>query len=1342
MSAMVDPGSHIAYEIDSVSSFKLEETISSQILGLEFRQSQKIRLNGERFPDTISPLKTFVRESHPFPPDELLTLVWRYQDSDYQQGKKLSLPLCFSNTSDRFEVREVSFDGAMDIQCATEPASEDSQDRVCHVQLNAASFASELSVQKGRFDYQCTVDIVQKKRGSISGELLVFSYLIKPELFANNAQKNATSGAPEQGKSGRSNRLSGSEGGGFSGGMGGDDYRKPRKKGGGAAFPDIDLLVYLPEQNADQESADQESADQESADQESDDTEHLMGDVQWQSTAGQTDVTIHYHFMGQRQSQRISRSQWNNLVKKGLHRNSGALFHFLLARQKKYEAILDLLGLSEEPMLFEGSEVDDSSFSDIIKELEWEIPQELSVAVVMSDIYEDMLTERLGDPLRMAERLSYASEAEYLSALQHLLGLISNYEEIGSHCALSDSSNVSMAENPDTIDLKGLIAHYEGCLTRVRKEYLTALLKAFFQSAESKGQYPVSWNEGKGGKGGGKSTPQPKEDKASSDQARKQDGLTSSDSDSVEEAGGSAGEQDERAQPPDKSGAEPGSVEASKLRRIVNERIDVDSSCQPLLIERDAAARIEAVLNFGESEAEFSTALKQFLVKAANQPWDSPLYRAPDVDKLLATGVLKKGVIVAIFWSQNLPLEHPVLQRIQGAELIYRSLTKGGFKPINDLLTGFTYSKHLQGSINYARATFSVEPAVRESLQSNFKIGDDHSPFLRASHIHDQLGDESHLSGESSAARIAEGLLGVFVSINPYLTEEVAFVQHRSQISPNASVSRAQKAASPESVDSKVLSTNKKTVLSNAVTQAAAEADKQLADKKWRREASHQVLIETVRKALKTSGVFSGVKVLRVIGNSGFGVVFEVEDGGHKYALKYSSIPDGYMTTFLQSYRIISTLGRDSEFRNVVLKHELSQSKKRLIQSMTLMDSTLDKPLGTDRRDGKTFWNHYFIQIVHQLTVLNRKGIFHRDLKPDNIGIKDGVVYLLDLDTLYQDRGTPNARGVFQSLVAAPEFHNAQYQQKAIHVYNGPVEGQSDEITSLAHVWFYVRLNNSLSSVHLKYLQESEAVPEQYEKQMAAGHQKYARSLLMNEMLEDLKADQGLVKLLFERRQVEFGDLDRFAFERFILKRAEESDLKEFVHKLSKANGFTDEAQQLMPKLWPDNDEVGSEHPVLIVRPSKPVSGSGSGTRAKASSDRKATAVEKLHQELASSLENERVSPEQLIGWFLQQDMNIESTATTIREVIADVSMYTSDDQMAEYIARIKADRLSPSLTCASDQRPLVSESANWGQFCMGCNQPFNAGEKIYACKHHLQSDNYSASFHKQCISTPQKVGI
>ena len=277
-----------------------------------------------------------------------------------------------------------------------------------------------------------------------------------------------------------------------------------------------------------------------------------------------------------------------------------------------------------------------------------------------------------------------------------------------------------------------------------------------------------------------------------------------------------------------------------------------------------------------------------------------------------------------------------------------------------------------------------------------------------------------------------------------------------------------------------------------------AEANQQLADRYWRLTASEAELVRVGQIALQSSKSFARTEILRVIGRGGFGVVYEVDLDGQRYALKYIPAPsEKILNSFRNAFSNIKDLQEYAPgFRTVVVSQELSTHKRRYIQLMKLMDTTLADVLKQKKMTWQEYRDQYFLPIVHQLGILHRQGIFHRDLKADNIGISKGVVYLLDLDVLYRQL-EGGAMDGFTSIYGAPEFGPEEYLHQIMHAHFQGVNPEAFDLVSLAHLWLAGQLGCMLPDVYREYLHEiNEQALTDYQRAMEGGDFLYARAVL------------------------------------------------------------------------------------------------------------------------------------------------------------------------------------------------------------------------------------------------------
>ena len=130
---------------------------------------------------------------------------------------------------------------------------------------------------------------------------------------------------------------------------------------------------------------------------------------------------------------------------------------------------------------------------------------------------------------------------------------------------------------------------------------------------------------------------------------------------------------------------------------------------------------------------------------------------------------------------------------------------------------------------------------------------------------------------------------------------------------------------------------------------------------------------------------------------------------------------------------------------------------------MTYYDTTLDQYMARLKKEKR--WNESVViriieRVLSILKQIHALYVVHRDLKPDNLMVKDDEVYLIDfgLATFYVDGATGDHISSVKShreLVGSPLY--ASY-----HVHRGETHTRRDDLIQLGYIYLYMLNGGSL----------------------------------------------------------------------------------------------------------------------------------------------------------------------------------------------------------------------------------------------------------------------------------------
>lgn len=181
-------------------------------------------------------------------------------------------------------------------------------------------------------------------------------------------------------------------------------------------------------------------------------------------------------------------------------------------------------------------------------------------------------------------------------------------------------------------------------------------------------------------------------------------------------------------------------------------------------------------------------------------------------------------------------------------------------------------------------------------------------------------------------------------------------------------------------------------------------------------------------------------QVVQELGRGGMGVVLRVRHGqtGHEAALKLilgSAASDLALARFGREAEALAKI----QHRNVIRVFELGRAVQgpylvmELLEGTPLEDLVRQGPLDPDQAVG------YLIQLCDALAAVHGAGLLHRDLKPDNVIIRqDGTVVLLDFGVA-QDESAEKLTQTGQ-LVGTPSFMSPEQAAGERHA----VDARSD----------------------------------------------------------------------------------------------------------------------------------------------------------------------------------------------------------------------------------------------------------------------------------------------------------
>ncbi len=140
-------------------------------------------------------------------------------------------------------------------------------------------------------------------------------------------------------------------------------------------------------------------------------------------------------------------------------------------------------------------------------------------------------------------------------------------------------------------------------------------------------------------------------------------------------------------------------------------------------------------------------------------------------------------------------------------------------------------------------------------------------------------------------------------------------------------------------------------------------------------------------------------KIIGELGAGGMGTVFHALDThlNREVALKFAHKDLLELEEYRQRFWIEGRILASLHHRNIVSVYSLEIEEKTKAPFL-IMEYAPGKPLSSfiREKEQKSKLLPYFLQVVHGIEECHKKGIIHRDIKPDNILIDDGDLKIVD----------------------------------------------------------------------------------------------------------------------------------------------------------------------------------------------------------------------------------------------------------------------------------------------------------------------------------------------------------
>lgn len=1060
--------------------------------------SYNASLNDTSLSESIATPVYYDKYSGGSAPKQIVRLLWSASPDSGLTASTNVIPLCFDILSVDFKLQPLFESDSLVKEChlihdVSNSAVSGTWRIRCSVQFDNTAGDYFLTVFGGQFNKQCTgrqsehykspnskteLVLITHQRHSGKRDPLTIQAgaeqippaAPRPEYWRQTEKENTTTTLTIPFSSSGAEDIPLNEATGGSYGSQNDDMPPPP---GSGHFPDLDMLIISPEVFDEYIAAHPEESQT----------------LQWVSEPGANDVVIHFMLHGIKQTRRISLKDWKFLLSEGFiptpFRVLG-LVQLLESGKQQKKNLMEALEfwIDRQDLLWDSPGPEDGSdgtrtiIRGILDELASIPPARLSIMGLVQTSYEQDIAERTGWQARTSDRSQFASEPEYLQALKKLLmslirlqNLSHRYSSLSESSVLFDRDYYAQFESMSDIQsalhqqLEALSSEYfaeilKQYLERVRQEIFTGDLATDSPATDS----PATGVEyqlmcGAGRVPGIISCPQ--------DPPRGQ------------YSSGSG------YQPPPQQGSPQyafsghGYSQQSSRFLTSKQRQPPRQGDSSVSINRQELKRIVnesidqnspcdlSLCRSGESKiskvlgVECATGKLMDLVGLAASIPESTLERMTYND-FYDRRLCIKGLVVPILWSQGISRSSRIVENIEGATVIYDALANMTTEAVINLIDVVSpVSPLFSRSLRYAQGH------LLHSQENS--APDDHWWAL---HFFRQIRQNSQHSLVLTSTPIGR--------INP---------------PPPAPVARMDYSEAREILKHK----NKNNV-------------------------SKRQLKSAVQTLLKFSNKFQQTQIIDHIGSGGNGIVFKVLYNNKYYALKFVrySLKKDAQERVRRVTDFINHSDCHGSFRCIIEDYELSEAHNYFFQLMPLVDTTLKEVMAHGPMGWESLRDRYFIPLLHQLIALHRLNYYHRDIKPANVGIREGQVYLLDLDELRRVESGELDQGLTSLMVGTVGFSSRQHAysvNRKMEIPGADLSGTNPYVHdcgSVGHTW--IALRTGIIAINLYEQRLYGRVNSKRNQQDIAA--------LTNRFHEELITNNLLLPSLFEMAGAEFNEID------------------------------------------------------------------------------------------------------------------------------------------------------------------------------------------------------------------------